>query len=93
MATILNNDPGGTRDSSAGWIVAVVVLILAVLFGIFVLPGLMNSEADTAESEAGVRGDLGTDRSGDGSAFEMTVTNSTTTVTTDDDTRATTTTR
>ncbi|MDQ1299517.1 MAG: hypothetical protein QG636_185 [Patescibacteria group bacterium] len=91
MATILNNDPGGARDSSAGWIVAVVVLILAVLFGLFVFPGLMNSEGNTAETETI---DRGTDRSGDESpVFNTTVTNSTTTVTTDDDTRATTTTR
>lgn len=93
MATILNNDPGGTRGSSAGWVVAVVVLILVVLFGLFVLPDLMNSDGDTTESETGVRGELGTDGRDDGSpVFNTTVTNSTTTVTTDDD-AATTTTR
>ena len=91
MATILNNDPGGARDSSAGWVVAVVVLILVVLFGFFVLPDLMNSDADTADSETGVRNELGTDRSGNEPAFNMSVTNSTTTVTTDGDTSATTT--
>ncbi len=94
MATILNNDPGASRDGSAGWVVAVVVLVLVVLFGLFVLPNLMNSEAGmdgdaAAGTDTGVRGDLGADQGGTGSSgFNTTITTSTTTVTTDSDASA-----
>lgn len=43
MATIINNPPGVTEDSSLGMVVGLVVaLVLIVLFFIFVWPSLGN---------------------------------------------------
>ena len=42
MATIINtpgSDNGGS-GSAAGWVIAVIILILVILFGIFVWPGI-----------------------------------------------------
>lgn len=51
MATVINT-PGA--ESAAGWAVAVIVLVAAVLVGLFVWPGLLQRAAPApAETNPG----------------------------------------
>lgn len=53
MATIINNPGDGNNSgATAGWLVALVVLILVVLGFIFLLPRLMAEKNETAPPTA-----------------------------------------
>lgn len=77
MATIINNPGDGNNSgAAAGWLVALVVLILVVLGVIFLLPRLMNTPAETAPQ--------GTNQNNDAyipPVMNVTTVNSTTTIT------------
>jgi len=51
MATIINTP--GEGGSSAGWAVAVVILIAVILLGLFVWPGWMRQSAPPPDTTPG----------------------------------------
>ncbi len=77
MATIVNN-PGTGDSGSAGWVVAVVILVALVLIALFVWPGFAGNmgapTADTTNVEVNIPNPVegvGGDRGGDMGGEEM----------------------
>ncbi|MDB5264698.1 MAG: hypothetical protein JWN64_269 [Parcubacteria group bacterium] len=83
MATIINNPgPDGTPESAGagGWIVALIAIIVLVLLAMFLLPKLMNPNANLEGAQQGQTGSTNNNGSGQAPAFTTTTVNSTTTV-------------